>query len=144
MNSPSLLHFLQQNALLVSLVFISGAGLIWPGLRRAGGGTGVSTTEATLLINRENAKILDVRADDEYAAGHLPDALHIPLDKLAERIGEIQKWKEKPVIVCCASGTRASRACGELKKQGFTRLYNLTGGIEAWRQAGLPLKKGER
>mgnify|MGYP001470766087 CR=1 FL=1 len=144
MNTPSLFEFVQQNALLVSLAFISGAGLFWPGLRRSGGGQKVNTTEATLLINRENARILDVRPGDEFAAGHLPESLHIPLDKLSERVGELQKFKEKPIIVCCASGMRASRACGELKKQGFTRLYHLTGGIESWRQAGLPLKKGER
>ena len=144
MNTPSIVAFLQQNILLVSLVVISGAGLFWPGLRRSGGGTKVNTTEATLLINRENARILDVRNAEEFAAGHLPDALHIPLEKLAERLAELQKFKEKPLIVCCASGTRASRACATLKKEGFNRLYHLSGGVEAWRQAGLPLKKGDR
>lgn len=144
MNSPTFISFLQQEYLLVAIVVLSGLGLLWPSLRRSGGGQKVSTTEATLLINRENARVLDVRAGDEFAAGHLPESLHIPLEKLTERVSELQKFKEKPLIVCCASGMRASRACGELKKQGFTRLYHLTGGIDSWRQAGLPLKKGER
>ena len=145
MISPTFISFLQQNALLVSIAAISGIGLLWPGLRRTGGGaTALTPTEATLLINRENARILDVREGEEFANGHLPDAIHIPLSGLPERVGEIAKLKEKPLIVCCASGARASRACGELKKQGFNRLYNLNGGIGAWTQAGLPVRKGDR
>ena len=64
--------------------------------------------------------------------------------KLAERIGELEKFKDKPVIVCCASGMRSSRACGELKKLGFTNVHNLAGGIDAWIGAGYPVKKGQR
>ncbi|HRE16583.1 MAG TPA: rhodanese-like domain-containing protein [Rhodocyclaceae bacterium] len=144
MNSPSLFAFLQQEFLLVTVVIFSAAGLLFPGLRRAGGGTAASPNEATLLINREHARILDVRSADDFEAGHLPEALSIPLDALGERVREIEKFKEKPLIVYCASGSRAARACSELRKQGFNRLYHLSGGIEAWRQTGLPVKKGGR
>lgn len=142
MNSSQLLSFAQENLLLVTLAVFSGLGLVFPGFRRTGGGMAVSPTEATMLMNRENAKVLDVRNAEEFAAGRVPDALNIPLDKLGERAGEIAKLKEKPLIVCCATGTRASRACSDLKKQGFTQIYNLSGGIDAWVQAGLPVKKG--
>lgn len=98
--------------------------------------------EATQLINREDAHILDVREVNEYAAGHLPDAVNIPGGKLAERIGELEKFKDKPIIVCCASGMRSNKVCGELKKQGFTKLHNLAGGVDAWVGAGYPIKKG--
>ncbi|HMW77307.1 MAG TPA: rhodanese-like domain-containing protein, partial [Rhodocyclaceae bacterium] len=64
--------------------------------------------------------------------------------KLADRVGEIEKFKDRPLILCCASGIRSGKACEQLKKAGFTRLYSLDGGFDAWRQAGLPVRKGSR
>ncbi len=137
------IDFFNQNILLVSIVIVSGLGILWPMLVR-GGGARVNPAEATLLINREDAHVVDVREAEEFAAGHLPEARNIPTGKLADRIAEIEKYKDKPLIVCCASGVRSAKACSELKKLGFTRLYSLAGGIDAWSQAGLPVKKGTR
>ncbi len=135
------MEFINQNILLVSLVAVSGLSLLWPMLVRPSGNS-VGPVEATQLINREDAHILDVREAAEYAAGHLPEAKNIPTSALAERIGELDKFKDKPIIVCCASGMRSNKACGELKKQGFEKLYNLSGGVDAWVGAGYPIKKG--
>lgn len=137
------LEFINQNILLIGLVVMSGGALLWQ-LFGGAGVNGVNPVEATLLINREDAHIVDVRETEEFANGHLPDARHIPLSKLADRIGEIEKFKGKPVIVCCASGMRSSRACGQLKKLGFDNVHNLAGGIDAWVGAGYPIKKGTR
>ena len=137
------MEFINQNILLVSLVAVSGLSLLWPALVRPSGNR-VGPAEATQLINREDACILDVREAGEYAAGHLPEAKNIPTGALAERIGELDKFKDKPIIVCCASGMRSNKACGELKKQGFEKLYNLSGGVDAWVGAGYPIKKGAK
>ena len=137
------MEFITQNILLISLVVVSGLGLLWPMLAGARANE-LSPVQATQLINREDAYILDVREADEYASGHLPEAKNIPTSKLAERIGELEKFKDKPVIVCCASGIRSNKACGELKKQGFEKLYNLSGGVDAWVGAGYPIKKGAK
>jgi rhodanese-related sulfurtransferase len=137
------MEFITQNILLITLVVVSAAGLVWPLLNRSGAND-VNPAEATLLINREDAHVIDVREAEEFAKGHLPDARHIPLAKLADRIGEIEKFKGKPVIVCCASGMRSSRACGQLGKLGFSNVHNLAGGIDAWVGAGYPIKKGTR
>lgn len=137
------MEFINQNVLLISLVVVSGLSLLWPAFARSSG-NGVNPGEATLLINREDAHIVDVREPDEYATGHLPDARNIPVAKLAERIGELEKFKDKPIIVCCASGMRSNKACAELKKQGFEKLFNLNGGIDAWVGAGYPVKKGSK
>lgn len=137
------MDFVSQNILLISIVVISAAGLVWPAfVRRAG--NPVNPAGATLLINRENALVLDVREPDEFAQGHLPDAINLPAGKLAERVAEIEKYKERPLIVCCAAGMRSGRACRDLGKQGFGKLYNLDGGVDAWVAAGYPIKKGLR
>ncbi|MCK6391491.1 MAG: rhodanese-like domain-containing protein, partial [Azonexus sp.] len=122
---------------------VSGLGLVWPLIMRPAG-KGVSPAEATRLINRENALVLDVREPDEFAAGHIPDAINIPVAKLAERIQELDKFRSRPLVVCCLSGMRAGRACSELKKQGFEQLNNLSGGIDAWIGANYPVKKGAK
>jgi len=137
-------EFLQQNWYWAALAAASGSWLMVELIRGRGDKSQISPVEATLLINREDAQILDVREASEFASGHLPEARNIPVDKLAERIGELEKFKDKPIIVCCASGMRSGKACGELKKQGFDRLYNLAGGVDAWVGAGYPIKKGTR
>ena len=137
------MEFINQNILLISIVVVSGLGLLWPMFARPSGSS-VNPGEATLLINREDAIVVDVREADEFAAGHLPDARNIPGSKLAERISEIEKYKDKPVIVCCATGMRSNKACAELKKNGFSRINNLAGGVDAWVGAGYPIKKGTR
>ncbi len=131
------MDFLQQNIMWVIAAAVSGAMLINSLIR--GGGKGVSVAEATLLINREDALVLDVRETSEWSTGHIPNARHIAMGQLAKRLSEIDKHKEKPVIVCCASGNRSSNACGTLERAGFARVFNLNGGISAWTGAGLPV-----
>ncbi len=101
----------------------------------------VTPQEATQLINREDAVVVDVREDSEYHGGHIINALHIPLGHVQQRVGELEKHKDKPIIVGCRSGQRSARACGVLKKAGFDNVYNLGGGVLAWQNAGLPLSK---
>jgi len=137
------MEFINQNILLIAVVVVSGLGLLWPMLM-GGAKNQVSPAEATLLINREDAHVIDVREVDEFAGGHLPEARNVPLAKLADRISEIEKFKDKPVIVCCASGMRSGKACGELGKLGFAKVHNLAGGVDAWVSAGYPVKKGTR
>jgi rhodanese-related sulfurtransferase len=137
------MDFINQNILLLGLVVVSGLSLLWPMLAGQSGNS-VNPAEATLLINREDAQILDVREADEFAAGHLPEAKNIPASKLAERIGELEKFKDKPLIICCAAGMRSAKGCGELGKLGFAKVYSLAGGVDAWVGAGYPVKKGNR
>lgn len=137
------MDFINQNILLISIAAVSGLGLLWPLFLRQSGNS-VTPVEATLLINRDDAHIVDVREADEFAAGHLPEAKNIPAGKLAERIGELEKFKDKPIILCCASGVRSAKAGAELQKQGFGKVHNLAGGVDAWVGAGYPIKKGTR
>ena len=135
------MEFINQNILLISLVVVSGLGLLWPMLAGAKANE-LSPLQATQLINREEAQIIDVRDADEFANGHLPNAKNIPLAKLAERVGEIEKFKDQAILVCCAAGMRSAKGCGELTKLGFTKVNSLHGGVDAWVGAGYPIKKG--
>jgi rhodanese-related sulfurtransferase len=131
--------FVRNNLLLFVVAFVSGAMLLWPLFRRTAGGPWVSTAEATHLINREDALVVDVRDPGEYGAGHILGAKNVPLSRLGD--ADLVKRKERPVIVYCDVGDRSSKAVALLKKQGLTRVANLTGGLRAWQQAGLPVEK---
>lgn len=131
------MEFIQQNITWVILALVSGAMLIYPML--GGGAGGISVTEATVLLNREDGVVLDVRESNEWSAGHIANARHISVAQLGNRLSEMDKFKEKPIIVCCASGNRSSAACNTLRKAGFQKVYNLAGGIGAWTAAGLPV-----
>jgi rhodanese-related sulfurtransferase len=136
-------EFLANNVMLVILFVTSGFMLIWPELSRfsGAGGSQVGTFEATRLMNQGVSLVLDVRDAQEFAAGHLPRARHIPLGELAGRLGEIGKFKEKPVIVTDRTGARSGAACRLLRKSGFSHVYQLKGGVAAWQQASLPVEK---
>ena len=135
--------FIKQNALLIGLAIGSGVALLWPMLNRgASGVANISSTEAVVLMNRAKPLILDVRDATEFAAGHIQGAKHIPVAELAARMKEIEKFKDKPVLVHCQKGMRATAACSILKGQNFSQLHNLQGGLNAWVEAKMPLVKG--
>ena len=135
------IQFLQQNWMLVALAAVSGAMLVWSFIgSKLSGIEEADTLQATRLYN-DDALILDVREDKEYAAGHIPRARHIPLGQLAGRLQELDKFKSRPILVTCRSGQRSARACGMLKKAGFETVYNQAGGIVAWERANLPIAK---
>ncbi len=137
----SVLDFLWKEKLLVAVAFISGGMLLWPLARRSTGGPWVDPLQATHLINREDALVLDVREPGEFGAGHVLGAKNVPLARLDALPNDVARKKEKPVIVYCEGGERSGKALSSLKKQGFTRVANLSGGLKAWQQAGLPVEK---
>ncbi len=100
-----------------------------------------SPADATTLINRNDAVVIDVRTDKEFNEGHIVNSIHIPQASVKERIAELEKYKLKPIIVSCRTGQRSGQVCSTLKKQGFEHAYNLAGGISAWQSANFPLTK---
>ena len=141
MAEVNLLKFVTEHIFLVALAAVSGTMLVWPAIRRTAGGSSISTLQATLLINQQNALVLDVREAAEYEKGHVLNARHLALGDLAARSADIEKYKARPVIVVCESGNRSEKAVAALRKMGFGQVFSLSGGIGAWRQAGLPLEK---
>ena len=135
------MKFVMDNIFLIAVALVSGAMLVWPLLGRGAGGPSVNTLEATQLINRQDALVLDVREQAEYAQSHILNSRGLPLSQIEARIGDIEKFKDKPVIVYCATGNRSSTAAAVMRKRGFSNVFNLNGGFAAWQQAGLPVQK---
>jgi rhodanese-related sulfurtransferase len=137
-----MLDFVKENAVLIGLAFGSGIALLMPTIGRGASGVpNVSATEAVMLLSRNKPLVLDVRDAAEFAAGHIQGAVHIPVAELAGRIKEIEKFKDKPVLINCQKGIRSKTACTILKAQAFTQLHNLEGGLDTWVAANLPLIK---
>jgi len=137
-----LLSFLEKNWPLVLVFVLSGAMLLWPLLqRRLSPVREIGTLDATRLMNQSGSLVIDVRDAKEFAAGHLPRARHIPLPELESRLGEIGKFKDKPVLVTDKSGARAGSAARFLRRSGFANVFQLKGGVAAWQQASLPVER---
>ena len=102
-------------------------------------GPNVDVATVNALQGRDDVVILDVREQSEYDAGHIPGVALIPLKDVPNRLNEIPK--DKPVIVTCRSGNRSGQATDFLRQQGYTNVHNMTGGINAWQQAGYKVEQ---
>ncbi len=135
----SIVKFLLDNIWLIGIALVSGGALLWPSLQRRG--NRVSILQATQMINQGKGMVLDVREPAEFSAGHMREAKNIPLAELSNRIGELDKFKSKSVIVVCQSGVRSAKAVAQLKKAGFAEAFSLDGGVAGWQAQGLPIAK---
>jgi len=108
--------------------------------RARSGGQSVAPTEAVRLMN-QGAALVDVRSKAEFDSGHILDARHVPQEEVAQAAETLKRFKDKVVIVCCESGMRSGAAPRVLQAQGFTKVVNLRGGLQAWRTENLPLVK---
>jgi rhodanese-related sulfurtransferase len=134
-----LLPFIQKHPLLISgIVLLAIVGIVLELRHRLSAAVAVGPTDAVRLMN-SGALVIDVRAADAFALGHIIDARHIPQAELAAQADGLKKYREKPVIVCCDSGATSGASAAILKGLGFTKAVNLRGGLSAWKQDNLPL-----
>ncbi len=135
------MQFIIENWILFAVAISSGTMLLWPTLKGgASGSQRVSPAQAVQMMNREKAVVIDVSEPGEFATAHVPGSRNAPLGSL-ESSSELPKNRALPVVVMCATGARASRAVGLLKKAGFDRVHPVAGGLAAWREANLPVEK---
>jgi rhodanese-related sulfurtransferase len=138
------LEFLLKNWMLVLTALVSGFFLVWPQIKGKGGAGSIGTNEAVRLINREKAVLIDVSEPDEFAKGHPNGARNVPISKLEGKLEgskDLPSNKALPLVVVCPTGSRASRAAGLLRKAGYEKAQPLAGGLDAWREAKLPVEK---
>ncbi|GKT12891.1 MAG: hypothetical protein ISEC1_P1882 [Thiomicrorhabdus sp.] len=132
-------EFFQEQTLLFVALAIIVTMLIYSYLGdRMAGFKGVSTDEATRLFN-DDAFLLDVRSAGEYKDGYIGSALNVSAGDLSAKMNQMPKDKEQAILVYCLSGARSGRSAAALVKAGYANVFNLSGGINAWKSAGLPV-----
>ena len=134
-------EFLVHNSWLIALAVGSGLMLVWPSVMK-GGARRVTPQQATLLLNQKKAVVVDIRDEDAFnTVGAIAQSKRIPIDQIKAKAASVAKNKDTPVIVVCQKGMRAVPAAKILQGEGYTDVQVLDGGIAAWSEAGLPLKK---
>lgn len=136
------IEFSQQNWLFfLALLVITGLLVGSEILRRIRGVKTLNAAEALRFINDQEAWVVDVRDGSDYKESHIPQARHIPMASLSERVAELSKAGDKPIIVYCRSGVTSESASTLLKKHGIANVYSLRGGLSAWLDAHLPVSR---
>lgn len=139
------LHAFAQSTPLLSIAFVGlTLAVIVAELRhRLSGIAGLSPAQTTLLINREDALVVDVSPTADFAKAHILGSISVPLSELdPEKHKLLSKSKDRPIVLVCRSGQTAHQAAKTLKKSGFAKVSVLEGGVTSWRGADLPLTKG--
>ena len=134
------MKFIVDNWMLILIALSSGGMLAWPLLRGANSGS-LTAQGAVQLINRERAVVVDVREPEEFAAGHMTGAKNVPLNQLEEKLTAAVKNKAVPLLLVCATGSRAQRAVAVAKKLGYEQVQAVAGGLKSWKEANLPVEK---
>ncbi len=132
-------QFLIDNILLIGVIIVSAGGLIFQSLSQKRSGPSVSPGDATTLINRKNAQIIDLRKPEEFKKGHIANSQNIPGDKIQNVLGQIDK--SRPVLLVDKMGSFSRTAARLLRGVGFAEVYILEGGLVEWQKNNLPLTK---
>jgi len=101
----------------------------------------LSPQELVQLMNRESAVVLDIRNRDVFQEGHIVGAINIPQGDLDKDLTKLNKYKDRPIIIVCQMGQKAGEVAVKLKKQNFERVQVLSGGLNSWKNAQMPLVK---
>jgi len=107
--------------------------------RKLSGVQPLGASQAVSMVNQNKGQFVDVRDTSEYEKEHIADSLNLPLSELAEQESKQLKDKAQPLVIVCASGQRSRSAAKQLRGKGFEQVYVLTGGLNAWKEAKLPL-----
>lgn len=137
------IDFITQNwmlfaALAVILVLLA----VDPLLRRASGIKPVSALQLPLLISHEDAVVVDVCEPAEFRKGHIPDSINLPVSEIKQSMDRLEKYRDKPVVLSCRSGSRANRVASILRRNNFKNIYVLSGGMLSWEKENLPVERG--
>ncbi len=136
-----LIQYVTNHPLLASSVVVALIVLVTYESRvRSLSAASVSSQELIRLMN-QGALVLDIRKPDEFALGHVNGAKHLASDQITNAGDQFKRFKEKPVVVYCDSGSLAAVAVRKLTEQGFTRAFTLRGGFAGWRAENLPTAK---
>jgi len=136
-----LLEFIGNHYLLATAAILLAAAVAFYEIReRMQAFAALSSMQAVRLMN-QGALVLDLRGKESYDAGHIGDARNVPVAELESQAESLKKWRDKNVITYCDSGSNGAIAARTLMNLGFTKVFNLQGGLSAWVKDNLPLAK---
>ncbi len=136
-----LIQYLTHHALLAAATAVVAIVTVVFEMRLRGGAASALAPAAAVRLLNDGATVVDLRAPEEFAAGHIIGARNIPAAGLTEALPTLAKYRDKPLVVCCEAGNSSAGAIKQFQAQGFTRVTNLRGGMAAWKQENLPLIK---
>ncbi|MDP6164594.1 MAG: rhodanese-like domain-containing protein [Gammaproteobacteria bacterium] len=128
----SINHWDMVLALLATLAM-----LVWTERRKAA--PSVTPQQATVMGNSDDALMLDIRSAADYKSGRVLNSTNIPFAELSKRLDDLKKYRDKPVVLICKTGQTAGSAANMLRKDGYSKVYRMTGGMVEWTNQGLPL-----
>ena len=108
------------------------------------GGSTVSPQQLIDLVNRDNAVVIDLRDRTEYEQGHVVGSINVPFSTVGDRLAELERYRERPVVLACRMGQHSGMAGTQLRKAGFERVVRLAGGMIEWQNQNLPLVRGKK
>ena len=131
-------QFIVQNALLIIIAVIAAVSLAMPLINTRRFGPMVSSEQAVSLINKQNALVVDVRAQKDFTRVRIANSVNIPANEIQNRLGELSK--DRTIIVVDNSGNMSAAASKLLRGVGFTKVYVLDSGLVGWMRDKLPLE----
>ena len=132
------MDFSLNDYLLIFIIITSGLLLLFP-KALSGGVKTINVKNAVLLTNREACIIIDVRTEDKFNTGHIPEAINIPFIKLSEDIDKLKIKSKKVILIYCGSGNSSAKAMRLLSQKGFESVMSIEGGFSEWVKLQLPV-----
>jgi rhodanese-related sulfurtransferase len=126
--------------LLIFIIITSGLLLLFP-QALSGGVRMINVKNSVLLMNREACIIIDVRSEEKFNAGHIPNAVNIPYNKLPEMVDKLKKQPKKTILVYCGSGNSSGKAMRLLNQKEFESVMSIEGGFSEWVKSQLPVSQ---
>ena len=138
-----IIEFVSNHYLLTSAWVVVAILLLISVLKSATDGSkALGAQEVTTMINRADAQVVDIRPSGDFNKGHILGAKNVTMSKLKSPDKNLEKLRDKIIIVACANGMQAAPAVALLKKHGFENVHKLKGGMQGWAADNLPMVKG--
>lgn len=134
-----IISFIVRNWQLSSLLVLFLAAYLVYEFMQSASNNDLTPEQAVELVNHKHGVVVDVRTPEEFAAGHIINAINFDSNEFDVKLKKLNKYTDKPVILVCAHGRRSTQCLTRLQANGFKQVYSLAGGMQAWQNAGLPL-----
>ena len=136
-----LIEYISNHPLLVGAAVLAAIVVFINESRMRGSAFAAISSQDLIRLMNQGALVLDIRKPDEFALGHVNGAKHLPSDQILTAGDSFKRFKDKPVVVYCDSGSLAAAAVRQLNQQGFNKAFALRGGFSGWRAENLPVTK---